>query len=122
MPRRRKKEPLYLHRQRRVFELTQREKLILTLVAAGFERREIAMYCGTSQSSISGGMHNVLNKLGAVNGANAVFLGLCKGIISAEATSELAKDKDRYSVPVYGAKPLPFVVRRVEELCSADIN
>ncbi|WP_164008415.1 response regulator [Pyxidicoccus trucidator] len=62
-------------------ELTQRERDVLSQVAAGGANKEIATRLGISEETVKSHVKNVMNKLGASDRTQAVVVALKRGII-----------------------------------------
>lgn len=62
-------------------ELTGRENEVLKLIADGLTNREIACYLSISESTVENHTHNIYEKLGITNRAQAVARAYQTGIV-----------------------------------------
>jgi DNA-binding NarL/FixJ family response regulator len=70
-----------LHPSRRAGSLTERERAVLRLVAAGRSNKQIARHLGITERTVKFHVTSILNKLGADNRAQAVALAAERGLI-----------------------------------------
>lgn len=63
-------------------ELTESEKQILSLVASGYRRKEIAQQLFLSERTVSNHLQNIFGKLGVSSALEAVSEGIKLGYIS----------------------------------------
>lgn len=70
-----------LHPSRRAASLTDRERGVLRLVAAGRSNKQIARQLGITERTVKFHVTSILNKLGADNRAQAVALAAERGLI-----------------------------------------
>ena len=62
-------------------ELTEREIVVLKLVAAGNANKQIADQLSIGEATVKSHVSNILSKLGANDRSHAVTIGLKRGII-----------------------------------------
>jgi two-component system, NarL family, response regulator LiaR len=65
-----------------VFDLTERERVVLTLMAEGLTNTQIAGKLTVSPSTIKSHVSNILSKLGAASRTEAVTLALRQGLVA----------------------------------------
>jgi len=66
---------------RRLDQLSQREKEILTLVARGYGNKEIASRCYVSEATVKAHLRRIAEKMDVKNRAEAVATAINKGLI-----------------------------------------
>lgn len=71
----------HLHPSRRVASLTDREREVLRLVAAGRSNKQIARQLGITERTVKFHVTSIMNKLGADNRAQAVALAAERGLM-----------------------------------------
>lgn len=69
-------------------ELTEREKQILNLIAAGYEYKEIARHLSVSVASVQNRVVYIMFKLNAINRTHAVVNALRQNVITLESIKE----------------------------------
>jgi len=68
--------------------LTQRETVVLRLIAAGNANKEIAAQLSITEETVKSRVSNILSKLGANDRTHAVTIGLKRGIIELPHTQK----------------------------------
>ena len=68
--------------QRATYDLSQREREILSLVASGLSNKEIARHLSLSLSTVKFHVSNVIAKLGAASRTEATAVALQHGLIA----------------------------------------
>ncbi len=75
---------LHLWSSSRARLLTERERVVLGLVACGFDNDEIARMEGVSLSTIRSQLHSVMGKLNCRNRTQLVMVALLAGLIDVD--------------------------------------
>jgi DNA-binding NarL/FixJ family response regulator len=65
----------------RLFTLTERERSVLRLVAAGLPNKQIARSLSISERTVKFHVTSILHKLGAENRTQAVTLAIERGLL-----------------------------------------
>lgn len=68
--------------------LSPREKEILNIVAKGHSNRDIAGICYVSEATVKAHLRRIMEKLGVRNRAEAVMIGIEKGLLEIRQESE----------------------------------
>jgi len=76
---------LHLWSSNRARLLTERERVVLGLVACGFDNDEIAKVEGVSLSTIRSQLHSVMGKLNCRNRTQLVMVALLADLIDVDA-------------------------------------
>ena len=74
--------------RRILMPLTHRETQILNYIADGNTNKKIGQILGISDQTIKNHVSAILCKIGANDRAHAVFLSMCRGLLSAERKHE----------------------------------
>ncbi len=69
-------------------DLTEREKEILSLIAAGYEYKEIARHLKVSVASVQNRVVYIMFKLNAINRTHAVVNALRQNVITLESIEQ----------------------------------
>ena len=77
--------PLHLWNAARAHQLSERERVVLSLVACGFDNHEIARLENVSLSTVRTQLHSVMGKLNCPNRTQLVMVALLAGLIDVDA-------------------------------------
>lgn len=68
-----------------VAQLTERERVIIALVATGFSNKQIADKEGVEPTTVRGHIYNIMRKMGVRNRTQLAMAGLLAGLVDVEA-------------------------------------
>ena len=73
--------PLHLWNAARTHLLSERERVVLSLVACGFDNHEIARLEGVSLITVRTQLHSVMGKLNCPNRTQLVMVAMLSGLV-----------------------------------------